>query len=383
MVPVPGPSRPLPPPDKVFVHGAGRCGECHNKMFDEWEVSAHARAVSSGTYQAAVADAGKAGCGDKCHAPLTAATGKDGVASEGVTCDVCHTMRDPKPSAEGGEFTLAIDDMVKYGPRCDLKDHYFHRMGCSKVHQQAEVCGSCHWWEPKGVPVFTEYKDWRDGPAATKGTQCQGCHMPEEKAALAQGAPVRTGVAHHGLLGIAGDLRTRMIGGSVSVAVAADGSLDAEVHVKNMTAGHYIPAGLPERRIQVTFVVQDATGVTTDVQTIQLGRQLVDDKGALAPFWRATKLGKDTRIAPGAEWVQTFAVEPDARGGEIVVSIDYLGLDPAIAKLLDVGEREETQLVQWHVPFGAKQGAGRAKLPAKVSFTPPLAGARTLATKKK
>ena len=40
---------------KVFVTGAGRCGECHEKMFDEWEVSAHAMAVSSPLYKAAVA----------------------------------------------------------------------------------------------------------------------------------------------------------------------------------------------------------------------------------------------------------------------------------------------------------------------------------------
>ena len=42
---------------KVFVHGAGRCGECHEKMYDEWETSAHAKAATSPLYKAAVADA--------------------------------------------------------------------------------------------------------------------------------------------------------------------------------------------------------------------------------------------------------------------------------------------------------------------------------------
>ena len=108
--------------------------------------------------------------------------------------------------ADGGNFRLAVDDMVKYGPRCDLKDHYFHRMGCSPEHREAALCGACHWWEPKGIPVFTEYADWKAGPEAAKGTQCQDCHMPKERAAIAVGSPVRTGVPHHGLLGLAQDL---------------------------------------------------------------------------------------------------------------------------------------------------------------------------------
>jgi len=45
------------PARKVFVTGAGRCGECHGKMYDEWEVSAHAKAASSPLYKAAVAAA--------------------------------------------------------------------------------------------------------------------------------------------------------------------------------------------------------------------------------------------------------------------------------------------------------------------------------------
>jgi hypothetical protein len=165
----------------VFITGAGRCGECHEKMYDEWETSGHAAAMTSSLYKTSVADAKDATC-DRCHSPLAALAAKDIVAEEGVTCDVCHTLREPNPTKDGGSFRLAVDDMVKYGPRCDLKDHYFHRMGCSKEHSEAQICGSCHWWEPKGIPVFTEYADWKAGPAAAKGLQCQGCHMPKSRA---------------------------------------------------------------------------------------------------------------------------------------------------------------------------------------------------------
>ena len=219
--PSPAVEAPAPAP-RQFVTAASRCGECHEKMFDEWKPSAHARAASSPLYVAARAAAAGAGAGagcDRCHAPFARVTAGDKagekVAKEGVTCDVCHTLREPAPAAAGGGFRLASDDMVKYGPRCDLEDHYFHRMGCSPEHQQAELCGACHWWEPNGVPVLTEFVDWRDGPAGQLDkagkprTPCQGCHMPGARAALATGGTVRERVPHHGLLGAAGDLRAR------------------------------------------------------------------------------------------------------------------------------------------------------------------------------
>ena len=96
---------------KVFITGSGRCGECHVKMYDEWEVSGHAHAASSTFYKASVASANDPTC-DHCHAPLAAEAPSDIVASEGVTCDVCHTLRSPEPSKDGGSWKLAVDDMV-------------------------------------------------------------------------------------------------------------------------------------------------------------------------------------------------------------------------------------------------------------------------------
>src|SRR5690606_1667129 len=121
-------------------------------------------------------------------------------------------------------------------PRCDLEDHYFHRMGCSPEHTKAELCGTCHWWEPRGIPVLTEYADWKAGPQAAQGMQCQNCHMPEERAQLAEGSPVRTGVPHHGLLGVADDLRQRALGLQVTVS-RTDGALAAAITIKNNNAG--------------------------------------------------------------------------------------------------------------------------------------------------
>ena len=353
------------PPAKVFVTGAGRCGECHEKMFDEWEVSAHARAASSPLYKAAVANAGDATC-DRCHAPLALAVPGDRIASEGVTCDVCHTLREPKPGVGGAGFRLAIDDMVKFGPRCDLKDHYFHRMGCSPEHRQAALCGTCHWWEPKGIPVFTEFVDWRDGPAGKAGKSCQSCHMPKEKALIATGSPARAGVPHHGLVGITSDLRKRALGLEVT-ATEQGGALHVAVAVRNTGAGHSVPAGLPERRLHVRVRVIDAKGTQLASETRQLGRVLVDGAGAEVPFWRATQVGSDTRIAAGGTWSDAFVFGVPVPG-TVEVDVVYRGVSDAVAKLLAVESVEEYVMTSARVPL--------AKLPRTVTVKPLAAGKR-------
>jgi len=349
------------PAKKTFVTGAGRCGECHSKMYDEWELSAHAQAGTSALYKTTVAAAKDATC-DRCHQPLPT----DVVRTEGVTCDVCHTLREPKPSDAGGSFKLAIDDMIKYGPRCDLKDHYFHRMGCSPEHRTAELCGACHLWKPNGIPVFTEYEDWKAGPAAKTGEVCQDCHMPKEKSAIATGSPVRTGVPHHGLLGLAKDLRGRALG--MDVTVKEDGGkLAVQVTVKNTNAGHTVPSGLPEHRLIVRARLLDGGGGEVAAETRALGRVLVDGSGAEVPFWKATKVGSDTRIAPGGQWQDTLAL-PAATAGTVEVNVTYRGVSDAIAKQLGVTENEEHAMVSAKVPLG--------HLPKTVTVAPPAAGKR-------
>lgn len=301
-------------------------------MFDEWETSAHANAVSSATYKAAVASAKDATC-EKCHAPLAAVAPREATVSEGVTCDVCHTLREPKPDAAGGTFTLAVDDMVKYGPRCDLKDHYFHRMGCSPEHKTAEICGACHWWERKGIPVFTEYADWKAGPKHDK--PCQDCHMPKDRAALATGSPVRTGVPHHGLLGRANKLRES----SLAMIVSAETPGDINIRLTSVRAGHPIPAGLPERRIVVRADLRDATGAVVWHGEQALGRKLVDANGNEAPFWSATKVAEDTRIP--IDGYQLVSFHPGMDGASLDVTVVYRELSDAVAKQLAIADVQE------------------------------------------
>jgi hypothetical protein len=161
--------------------------------------------------------------------------------------------------------------------------------------------------------------------------------MPAGRAALAVGSPVRAGVPDHGMLGAASDLRRRAL--ALEVSSHDDAAADrfvVDVTLTNATAGHHVPAGLPERRIAVRATVGE------EIQTRELGRVLVDAAGAEAPFWRAVRVASDTRIAPRAAWRARF--EFHARGA-VAVEVVERSLSDGVARELGV-EVEEHALVR-------------------------------------
>ena len=275
-----------------------RCGECHEKMYDEWEVSAHAKAATLAALQGRAPRAPttrRAIAATRRSSPRAAPTS---VAPEGVTCDVCHTLREPAPIDERRRASaLAIDDMVKYGPRCDLKDHYFHRMGCSPEHAKAELCGACHWWEPNGMPVFTEYEDWQRRPGRAGGLAVPGLpHAGREGAALAVGSPVRDGVPHHGLLGVAA-ICARHAAGPRRDAAHADGWRrwsrgDRELRGPRPCRRGCPSAGAARGRVRPR---RQGAGAVDELRT---GGVLVDVRGAPTRSG-AVRVGSDTAHRAG------------------------------------------------------------------------------------
>jgi hypothetical protein len=221
---------------------------------------------------------------------------------------------------------------------------------------------------------LTEYVDWKTGPES-KEHQCQDCHMPDEKAQLAEGSPFRAGVPHHGLLGLADDLRKRALGLEVTVS-KADDKLAVAIVLANNNAGHAVPAGLPERRIVVTARLVDAKGsvVASDVRT--LGRKLVDASGVEVPFWKATKVASDTRIAVGGQWTETIQL-PVAATGAVEVIAMYRGMSDDIARQLSLTEEaEEHEMVRAIVKLGGT-------LPKTTRVKPPPPGKGKRIQKKK
>lgn len=179
------PDRGAAPPPSRFVDAAtpprtalvwsGRCGECHVKMRDEWSTSAHAQASRSPLYRAALAESSDRAVCVRCHQPLDGLAQKDDpVVGEGVTCDACHIVKSVTLRADGATLELRPTENVKFGPLCDAKNHYFHKMGCSPLHAESKLCAGCHQWVRGAMPIFTEYDEWSRSGAADEGVECQG-----------------------------------------------------------------------------------------------------------------------------------------------------------------------------------------------------------------
>lgn len=283
------------------AHPARRCGECHAAIYQSWSTSAHANADRSPIYRAMREASGRDDC-DRCHAPLRArVAGDEQLAAEGVTCDVCHTLRAVEADGRGNVLELDLVSAVRYGPGCDAEDHYFHRMGCAPVHSRSDLCGGCHLWTTHtsaGVEldVRTTHADWQAGPRAREDVTCQQCHMQPVAGEVAVGWAAGVKVSDHGASGA--DARARAI--ALGLAVVPDGAqLRVELEVTNAGAGHPLPSGQPGRRIvvRVTALGRDGTPIASEERVH--ARILVDERGVEVPFYAAQRVLSDTSLAPG------------------------------------------------------------------------------------
>lgn len=334
---------------QLLAHPASRCEECHSKMHDEWKPSAHARAATGPRYvkmrdHAATAGAG-AGC-DDCHAPLAKHLPRGDLATaEGVTCEVCHSIKAVDVRRAGAGYELSLG-RVKFGPLCDAKDHYFHRMGCSPLHAESAICAGCHLYYrplPGGgeLPVFTEYEEWNEGPYQAR--ECQSCHMPGVRAEVADGHGVRDSVGHHGWLGAKHDLRARALAASATVT-AVGSKLRVDARVQNVGAGHHVPTGLPERRIVVRATALAAGGAKHAAAERAFGRILVDAAGKPAPFYVAVREAADDRIPPKQDRKLRLELEaPEA--GELRIEVIWVPLAEEIRSQLAITEAGEVPLL--------------------------------------
>lgn len=350
----------------MYLYDAERCGDCHDRMFQEWRGSAHARAAISPLYATMRAAAAAPDSCARCHEPLAAHAPASVAAREGVTCDVCHTIERVAVGAAGSEMLLQVGQPVRRGPFCDLDDHYFHRMGCSPLHETSELCAACHdLAEP--LPIYTSYREWRDSRYSREGVQCQDCHMPPARAPIAEGAAERDGIGHHGMLGT-GALRAGALGLDVTAHAEAD-SVSVVAVVANRGAGHHLPTDMPGRRLVLRVTVLDDGGREIARAEELFGRVMLDQAGAPAPHVRAAAVGADTRIAAGASAKRTFLLtSPPA--GRVRAELFRRPLDHDVARAIGAATPPDERLLQAELPFRAPPAQRRRDLSKHVRGTP-------------
>lgn len=282
------------------------CGGCHVDIYRSWRNSMHAFALSDPIFDAAYMQALKLAGDDvkplclRCHAPLTQVNAdydlELGITREGVTCDFCHTVT--AVHLDGRDKPYSVDPGLTKRSVLKKADSPAHEVAYSELHGTAEFCGGCHnYTTPGGVTLMSTYDEWRLGPYAEEGVQCQHCHMVLSPGRVARVglASSSTGIHLHDLIHDTDQLRGALAVEIVRAQRTARG-LEVEVVVENVGSGHSVPTGIPTREVVLSVqadsggrqvvherryrkLVGDAEGrvLATDAEVLVHGATVLDD----------------------------------------------------------------------------------------------------------
>ncbi len=187
------------------------CAGCHPQQYEDWQGSMHAQAFRDPIYLGELALGVKAvgkeitkQC-EGCHTAAAVVSGQmpeefdfkklNDLTKAGVSCDVCHSIKrhthweTPSREPENGSYVLSPgyknakgeNVRTKYGPFPNYEGcgGGFHECVESPLHLRAELCAGCHqvFHYKEHFPIEHTYNEWKKGIYATKGIQCQDCHM--------------------------------------------------------------------------------------------------------------------------------------------------------------------------------------------------------------
>jgi hypothetical protein len=338
---------------RVVVHSSARCGECHSALLADWQASGHAQSARTPRFVKERARAADPASCDRCHAPLAAVSHLSAaVRDEGVNCEVCHSLAGVDPAQAPPTMTYDFGAREKRGSRCDGSPPYFHGVRCSPLHASSAMCEGCHsltaGTPERPIPVLTEHADWR---AAGADVECQYCHFRGRSARLVVGeAPRRSVATHHSAVELDG---ARDHGVDLSLrAVRSPDSIEVIVSAANVGAMHALPAGLPGRRLVVELRTDDPAGAPLARHEAVFARRLGSEAGEERPFYEATHLLEDTRLAAGESRVvrARLRVSPGA-SLRLTLRAEDQGVDVA-ARL---GARPTVEVLEahtWVIPRG-------------------------------
>ncbi len=303
-----------------FIHGADAefqisysCLNCHQDRYEEWSRSMHALAVSDPIFEAAYMKALQSDPRYReyclsCHSPTTRMT-KDfnltrSISVEGVTCGFCHTVT----GIENRSYTFDPNNPLQ-GPYRDSKTDA-HASAYNEKLTRSEFCAGCHEFSINNVRVYETYTEWKEGPYAAEGKQCQDCHMEAGPGIAAKNGPDREKVYRHFWYGgHSGQFLEKAF--QMKSDVQKTGNMaKVTLSITNSGVGHMIPSGFPSRKVVLDFKASDERGKEVFSDQRVYSKTLLDEYGnEVNDFWKAASISSDNRIRPRENRIEMFEFE--------------------------------------------------------------------------
>lgn len=276
------------------------CGACHAPQYADWKSSLHSQSMGPGvrgqTMELIEEDPETARLCYTCHAPLSeqqeVVSGVDGLGfaglvenphfdrglqEKGLSCAGCHVRGHERfgPPRRVGS------------PASPIPRDQFPHNGVTRTpaFRASEFCKGCHQFGTDGYALNGKlledtYNEWRAGPYAGRGIQCQDCHMPNRRhlwRGIHDPEMVRQGVRIH-----VGTGKKRYAPGE---------RLTATLTVTNTGVGHFFPTYVTPK-VVARFSLVDGGGRTVEgsLEEHAIGREVALD---------LSQELYDTRIPPG------------------------------------------------------------------------------------
>ncbi len=335
---------------------AQTCNACHGGIHDQWMDSGHARASTSPAWIAASAALGDPPRCQECHLPLLAQRAEiprgpgagaraanpawePSLALEGVTCAACHVRGD------------AI-----VGPR-ELPDAAVpHKVVASEALRGPEACAFCHQQALPGAedhPFLDTVGEWQRSAFGTADIPCQDCHMQRVSGAIA-GSRYAAFASHAGL----GGRDPKAIARAVTLSVRVQKprfergeTVRATAEIMNTGAGHAVPTGDPNHRVEIRFELLGPDGelaMDSAPVVVWLRREV----GDAPPFAEL----RDDRLQPGASRTFDASVALDKKQdpGEftLVVSATWWAMAPEQAEAVGLAPADASvRFIEQRIPL--------------------------------
>jgi hypothetical protein len=213
----------VPPPsvqrlDLSSFTSAQVCSTCHPVHYEEWAGSMHRYATNDPIWMLANNSLQQSTSGRlndwcwQCHSPIAFLTGNTrqsfriedlpAIVREGVSCDVCHSLRPPHTTTNQRIQYTITPGKTKYGSIADPVPSAFHESAYDPSFSRSEKCRECHDLIVNNIPVEITFTEWQNSAWGAMSVECQQCHMRTYTGRAAVGGPIRDNLHRHDFVGV-------------------------------------------------------------------------------------------------------------------------------------------------------------------------------------